>query len=174
MKQPLVSSWVKEEAKWREEWADAQTSGAHTIKRARQTQHPDVTEMLELWVSKAMTNGILLTGEVLRQKWRTFADLAGVPDDERLTLSEGWLSRFKGRTNLKQLKRHGEAGSAEPAVVERERLRIQELIERYGYQPKDIFNMDETGFFYAHVSFSFLQIHPLISWQIAPGSRSRR
>lgn len=113
--------------------------------------------MLELWVSKAMTDGILLTGEVLRQKWRSFANLAGVPEDEHLKLSEGWLSRFKGRTNLKQSKRHGEAGSAEPAIVERERLRVQECIKKYGYEPRDIFNMDETGFFYAHVLFSFVK-----------------
>jgi len=31
IKQPLVSAWVKEEAKWREEWA---SGGARTTKRA--------------------------------------------------------------------------------------------------------------------------------------------
>ena len=161
IKQPLISSWVKDEPKWREELANAQTNGAYTIKRARQTQHPEVTEMLELWVSQAMTNDLLITGEAIRQKWRTFATLAGIPEDDHLKLSEGWLSRFKDRTNLKQLKRHGEAGSADPETVERERQRVQELIKRYGYEPKDIFNMDETGFFYAHVLFSSLSIHLL-------------
>jgi hypothetical protein len=34
-----------------------------------------------------MSDGILLTGEVLRQKWNIFAALAGIPDDERLKLS---------------------------------------------------------------------------------------
>jgi hypothetical protein len=169
IKQPLIHSWVTHQDKWQREWAEAQARGAApTMKRARQTQHPDVTEMMDLWVSKAMTNGILVTGETLRQKWRSFADLAGVPDDEHLTLSEGWLSCFKKRTNLKQLKRHGEAGSAEPATVERERQRIRDLLGQYDYQPKDIFNMDETGFFYAHVSFSFLQILSLISMTDCP------
>ena len=43
--------------------------------------------MLDLWISTAMAHGILLTGEILRQKWRVFADLSGVPTDERLNLS---------------------------------------------------------------------------------------
>jgi hypothetical protein len=30
--------------------------------------------MMDLWVSKAMANTILLTGEVLQQKWNVFAD----------------------------------------------------------------------------------------------------
>jgi hypothetical protein len=39
---------------------------------------------------------IMVTGEVLRQKWSAFADLVGVPEEDRLKLSEGWLenSRF--------------------------------------------------------------------------------
>ena len=160
MKQPLVSAWVKDEPKWREEWEC--NNGGCTAKRACQTQHPEVTEMMELWVSKAMAEDILLTGEVLRQKWTKFADLAGVPQDERLNLSDGWLTRFKARTGLKQFKRHGDAASADLETVKRERKRIQELIDKYGYKLQDIFNMDETGLFYAYVPYEFLSLHALI------------
>lgn len=78
IKQPLVSAWVKEETKWREEWASA-SGRTHVTKRVCQMQHPKVTEMLDLWLSKAMVDNLLVTGEVLRQKWTTFANLAGVP-----------------------------------------------------------------------------------------------
>ena len=149
IKQPLVSAWIKEEGKWREEWA---CSGARTAKRARQTQHPEVTEMMELWVSKVMSDDIILTGEVLRQKWIRFADLVGVPEDDRLNLSDGWLARFKVRNGLKEFKRHGEAASANSETVERERQRIQTLIEEYGVEPRDLFNTDETGLFYGQAS----------------------
>ena len=47
--------------------------------------------MLDLWVSQAMANGILLTKEVLHQKWNKFVNMVGVPGDERLNLSNGWL-----------------------------------------------------------------------------------
>jgi hypothetical protein len=83
----------------------------------RQTEHPEVSEMMYPWVSKAMNDGILLTGEVLRQKWNMFADLAGIPKDERLTLSNGWLGRFKERNGLRQMKRHGEAASSNVETV---------------------------------------------------------
>jgi hypothetical protein len=160
VKQPLVSAWVKDEARWQEEWAH---SSMHTAKRMCQTQHPEVTEMLELWISKAMTENTLLTGEVLRQKWTKFADLAGVPEDERLNLSEGWLTRFKARTSLKQFKRHGEAGSADAEVVKKERERVREVIKHHGYALKDIFNMDESGLFYGYGPFILLEPITLIS-----------
>jgi len=154
IKQPLVSAWIKDEEKWREEWEQG-SCGTHAAKRARQTQHPDITEMLDLWVSKAMGDDILITGEVLCQKWTKFADLTGVPEDERLCLSDGWLARFKNRNGLKQFKRHGEAGSGDLERVEGERRRVQELIGKYGYELRDIFNMDETGLFYGFVPFFF-------------------
>lgn len=148
IKQPLISSWVKDEAKWRAAYA-SEDGVARSAKRARLTHHPEVTEMMDLWVVKACEDGLLLTGEVLRQKWRVFADMMGVPEDERLTLSDGWLTCYKNRMGLKQMKRHGEAGSAKPEVVEKEQQRIRELIQQSGFAPRDIFNMDETGLFYA-------------------------
>lgn len=146
LKQPIISDWVKTEQKWRTRWDEEQTE--HTAKRVRQTQHPQVTEMLDLWVSKAMRSGIVVTGEVLRQKWIAFANLVGVPKEDHLKLSEGWLRKFKLRLGLKEYKRHGEAASSDAKTIEDERKRIQELIDRYGYKLRDIFNMDETGLFY--------------------------
>lgn len=84
--------------------------------------------MMDLWVLKALNDGIHLTGEVLRQKWYQFADLVEIPKDERLNLSDGWLTRFKTCHNLQNFKCHGEAGSINPEVLEMERKQIQQLI----------------------------------------------
>ena len=149
-KQPLVSNWMKNEEKWRKQWAEAQGDGwQKNPKRVKQTEHPEVTEMLELWVAKAMQGGVNLTGEIIQQKWTHFANIVGVPDDDRLQLSKGWLTSFKRRCSLKEFKAHGEAGSADPSKVASERVRVQNLIEESGYGLKDLFNMDETGLFYA-------------------------
>ena len=139
LKQPRISAWVKQEAAWRaeHEWS---TALGRAAKRICQTQHSKVTEMLDLWVSKATADGVLLTGEIIRQKWQKFADLTGVPDDERLKLSEGWLSWYKVRTGLKEIKRHGEAGSMALAKVEDDQLQIQAIIKKGGYERRDIFN----------------------------------
>ncbi|KAF8229970.1 hypothetical protein L208DRAFT_1401273 [Tricholoma matsutake] len=48
LKQPIISDWVRNEAKWRKEWADQQSSGkVGNIKRMKQTKHPQVNEMLQ-------------------------------------------------------------------------------------------------------------------------------
>jgi hypothetical protein len=104
--------------------------------------------MMNLWVTKAMGDKLILTGDVLRQKWMRFANLACIPQDERLSLSNGWLARFKARNGLKQFKWHGEAASASMDTVEQERSWIQEVIMNYGLGLQDIFNIDETGLFY--------------------------
>ncbi len=49
-----------------------------------------------------------------------FADLVGIPEDNQLKLSQGWLGCFKARNGLKQMKCHGEAASAEAETVEHE------------------------------------------------------
>ncbi|KIK75217.1 hypothetical protein PAXRUDRAFT_173446 [Paxillus rubicundulus Ve08.2h10] len=96
-----------------------------------------------------MADGILLTGMVLCQKWIKFADLAGVPKDEQLNLSGGWLTRYKTRTGLKEMRRHGEAASVAAETVNKEQQRVQELIKKHQYRPCDIFNADESSLFYA-------------------------
>ena len=149
LKQPIISAWLNEEAKWREQWENSQrVPGALDAKRAHQTEHPQISDMMDLWVLQAREAGIVLTGAVLRSKWAKFAELAGVPLEDRLTLSEGWLHKFKKRHNLRDMKRHGEAASADVKTVEAERARIQKIIQDAGYQPRDIYNMDETGLFY--------------------------
>jgi hypothetical protein len=158
IKQPLISSWIKDEAKWRLQWEQTGHRNDRAAKRVRQTEHPQITEMMHLWVSKAMEDGILLTGEVLRQKWIQFADLAGIPSDERLKLSNGWLESFKEKAGLKQLTRHGEAASSKMETVERERQRVKDQIKKWlddGYELRDLFNTDETGFFWGCVSILF-------------------
>ncbi|KIK76027.1 hypothetical protein PAXRUDRAFT_171064, partial [Paxillus rubicundulus Ve08.2h10] len=149
LKQPKISDWLKHEASWRAEYEGTSAGVAHSVKRVRQTQHPKVTEMLDLWVSKAMADKLLLTGEVIRQKWKAFADRAGVPTDKCISLSEGWLSRYKVRNGLKQTKCHGEAASASPQTVYKERLCMQGLIKNGGYKLRDVFNADESRLFYA-------------------------
>ena len=67
IKQPLISSWIKDEEKWREQW-DSNTAGVCNTKCMPQTQHPKVTEMLELWVLKALRSGVIITGVLNREK----------------------------------------------------------------------------------------------------------
>ena len=154
LKQPTISAWLKEEKKYHQQYAEELAKGqTGNTKRVKQMEHPEVNEMLELWVAKAMSDEVQLSRKILRQKWTHFADLVGVPDDKRLALSDGWLESFKRWCGLKSFKQHGEAGSASPKEVEHEHECIHEcickLVAKHGYQLKDMFNMDETGLFWA-------------------------
>ena len=104
--------------------------------------------MLDTWVTMACEDGLLLTGDIICQKWKQFANMRGIPQDEQLTLSEGWLSKYKLQIGLKGVKHHGEAASACPEAIEKEQNRIQKIIKESGLGAKDVFNMDETGLFY--------------------------
>ena len=46
-----------------------------------------------------------------------FADLASIPNDDRLKLSSRWLESFKHWHRLMQVKHHREAGSAKAETV---------------------------------------------------------
>ncbi|KAI9057990.1 DDE-domain-containing protein [Trametes sanguinea] len=91
---------------------------------------------MDLWLVTVLSSNILLSGEILRQKWKSFADRCGIPADKQLSLSNGWLEKFKVRHGLREFKRHGEAASANTQTVEDERLRIQKLPPDRGLSDK--------------------------------------
>ena len=146
---------MKDEPKWHEEVKCNLGTNAQTAKHTHQMQHPEITEMMDLWVAKAMEDHILLTGKVLHQKWTWFMDLAGIPPEDCLALSDGWLACLKAQYCIKQYKWYGQAGSIDQESVERERAHMREVITTSGYDLHDIFNMDETALLYAYILSPF-------------------
>ncbi|KAH9152750.1 hypothetical protein AeRB84_004881 [Aphanomyces euteiches] len=75
---------------------------------------------------------------------------AGGQDDiDRLqsaTFSNGWLHRFQKRNNLKSRRVYGEAASASEEAVNNGRAQLIEVTR--GYEKRNIFNLDETAYFY--------------------------
>ena len=59
------------------------------------------------------------------------------------TASDGWLSKFKKRYNIRLINKAGEANSAPLETLEEERKNLQEIIEQYDLC--DVYNVDETG-----------------------------
>ena len=133
---------------------------ALSSKRARVVTRPDVDRALWMWVQDRMSKSRTVSGPELSQKRKTFEEKFGVPEVERLS-EAGWQQAFykrwsifpvhqlgeanlpNKRYGLKELKRHGEAASADPKIVEEERSRQQEILARF--HPRDRFNGDEAG-----------------------------
>ena len=141
--QPLVSKWLKDEGRIRKQATDVGTE----MKRHRDVKFPQVETRLVAWINQCGNAGQVVSGEEVKEHWRKFARLEKIPSEDWLNLSGGWFDAFKKRHNLREFKQHGEAGSANKDVVKVEVARVRAIIAEYA--PRDVFNMDETGLFYA-------------------------
>lgn len=156
LNQPTLSRWLKNESSLREQHDKLSPSK----KRHRTTKHPEFDAALSTWVDTLEQKKFVgLTGCVIKEVAKKIYDTLEIPEDERLKLSEGWLSRFKERCGLRFSQSHGEGASAPIETVEKERERLQSLIRSLleeGYKMEDLYNMDETALFYASVPESGL------------------
>jgi len=64
-----------------------------------------------------------------------------------LKFSEGWLDNWKGRFGIKKVKLHDEGGSFDITGNVEEMMNILQT-EVMGFQEKDVYNMDETAFYW--------------------------
>lgn len=113
-------------------------------KRMRTSAYPDVEEAVLEWIRDMRSRNLPLSGPIVCEKARVFAERLNVPD---FICSDGWLSRFKSRHNLVFKAVCGERADVDPDVCAHwvnERLRG--ILSQYS--PDDIFNADETALFY--------------------------
>ncbi|KDQ18967.1 hypothetical protein BOTBODRAFT_98136, partial [Botryobasidium botryosum FD-172 SS1] len=117
-----------------------------SFKRPRKVAFPEVEAALSLWVATSDRRHLTISGDLIREKARRFAALFGIPPDDFLSLSNGWLESFKVRHGLRDVRYYGEAGSVDQAQLALEIPRLQEIISKYAR--RDVFNWDESGLYY--------------------------
>ena len=83
-----------------------------------------------------------MTDDILSTKVLEFTFLL---KEDKFKRSNGWVDGFKKRHNLKQYNIHGEAASALLKNLSTMREDLCQTLK--DYNPKDIFNCDETGLF---------------------------
>lgn len=97
----------------------------------------------------------VVTGETIREKASKIREglIAAAPDSSEalaaLRFSNGWLGRFLKRHGLSSRRLHGEAASANQEAVKQGRKDLKKITQ--GYAKRDVFNMDETAYFYCSV-----------------------
>ncbi|POV99557.1 hypothetical protein PSTT_13691 [Puccinia striiformis] len=114
--QPRISAWLKDEISIRQN--ELETSAS--VKRVNKTKFETVDKLLEEWTRNAIVAKLVISGDLLREKWKDFARLQGIPSTQWLKLSNGWLDSFKARNNLKMYKKHGEAAQADELTISQE------------------------------------------------------
>jgi transposase len=108
------------------------------------TEH-DLEEQLYDWFLKKHGQGLVMDRPLLRKQAEKLAQDMGLKT--ALTFSSGWLWRWRKRYNIKFKQQHGEQRSAD-FVAGQKWLEEKLPLLLAAYNASDIFNADETGFFY--------------------------
>ena len=116
------------------------------VKKDRKPKWPILEQALGDWALQFEAVHGTVSGDLLRIKatelWQRLDEYQG---QEPPNWSEGWLEGFKSRNNFRRRRKAGESGSVE--ITEEILARMQEIRDiKAGYLPKDVYNMDETGF----------------------------
>ena len=121
-------------------------------KRQHTVKYPEMEEALAEWFH-ANQDRVNMSGDLLKESAKKILDRL-YPVHATFEFSNGWLESFKNRHGIRSYRRFGESGSVNMEVIEGERPKIREILDKY--ELKDIYNMDETGLFYRmQVSFKF-------------------
>lgn len=121
-------------------------------KRLRTAFYSDLEEALVKWYRMMQGLNVTISGPVLRLRANDIAQKLGHRD---FKCSNGWLDRFKSRYGLTfrsqpVLAPAGGTTIYPVAAMDAATVWYQNILPYYlkVYQPKDIFNMKETGLFY--------------------------
>ncbi|XP_039967465.1 tigger transposable element-derived protein 6-like [Bactrocera tryoni] len=117
-------------------------------KRQKLPEYPELEKRVLTWFLQCReSNTIPVGGNLLKEKAKVYAAKLGLT---QFNASNGWLDNFKKRNNVSFKKVCGESAAVDDEVCVQWRENIQKLIENY--EPKNIFNADETGLFYKCLS----------------------
>ncbi|OWZ03802.1 Pyruvate decarboxylase like protein [Phytophthora megakarya] len=83
---------------------------------------------------------------IYRAKLFAAAHFKHLPANKLPGFSKGWVYRFRKRHGIYSIHKHGEAASVSASNVVDGRVDMRKLTDMYPLQ--DIYNMDETSFFY--------------------------
>ena len=140
----ISSKWARLDNEAIPEWRDT--------KRHRNSEWNALKEALFEWEQRYEGAKNIVTGDVLRIKATQFWErLLCYQDLPILKWTDGWLTDFKSRHNLKDRKLHGEVDDAD---LDSQTFTTMKEIQAEGrnYNAEDIFNMNETRYFWKSTS----------------------
>ena len=116
---------------------------AEKKRKMRQTGNERINELMYDWFKTARLKNIPLSGSILQEKALLFASKL---NNLSFKASNGWLESFRQCHGIKFHVLSGESADVDEGLVTGWTDRLPSLCE--GYQLKDIFYVDESGFFY--------------------------
>ncbi|XP_063307083.1 tigger transposable element-derived protein 1-like isoform X3 [Pelobates fuscus] len=127
--------------------------GVTRVSKQRPPVLDEVEKLLLLWIEQKQRAGDIVTEAIICKKAKALhADLnqqPGMsPDVEGFKASRGWFERFKTRSGIHSVVRHGEAASSDVAAAEEFATKFLKVMVSEGYLPQQVFNCNETGLFW--------------------------
>ena len=145
-KHDIASSTLHTILKDKDNIMSAFSSGSfqQKTKKIRKPNYEDVDCALHTWFQQARSKNIPISGPILIEKGKELAESLG---HTNFSISMGWLSRFKVRHGISMKVVCGEAGSVSKETTDKwKQSELQEILKQF--EPKNIYNADETGLFY--------------------------
>uniref|UniRef100_A0A8C4N3C7 HTH CENPB-type domain-containing protein n=1 Tax=Eptatretus burgeri TaxID=7764 RepID=A0A8C4N3C7_EPTBU len=122
-------------------------------KRANICHFEPVNDFIWEWFCRMRTSNVPISGPMIREKALAYAESQGIRD---FKASMGWLDKSKTRHNINCAVLSGEGADVKLETVDQWKERLPGIIELY--DPKDIFNLHESGLFYRALQDKTLRV----------------
>lgn len=135
-----LSTFLRDQDKIAEKYSKQKDTSR---KRAREPGIPQVDEAVTIWFTEARNNKIKVSGLMITTKAQEFANKLG---HSGFKASDGWLRNWKKRNEIVYKTECGESDSVDFESAAQWMLSLDPILREYN--PRDIFNADETGLFF--------------------------
>ena len=138
------------------------SKGITIISKRRSPTLEEMERLLLIWIKDKEMAGDTITEVIICEKaCAIYADLKAAEDNggdagesstdptfEEFKASRGWFEKFKKRTGIHSVVRHGEASSSDTKAAEEFVKLFEKIVIEEGYVAQQVFNCDETGLFW--------------------------
>lgn len=128
--------------------------GVTRIVKNRPAVLEEMEKLLLIWMEEKQRAGDTVTEAAICEKAKALhADFVQQEpgtsaEPEVFKASRGWFERFKTRSGIHSVVRHGEAASSDVPAAKDFASEFLEVVTTQGYLPQQVFNCDETGLFW--------------------------
>jgi hypothetical protein len=112
-------------------------------RKVKVTDNEEINEAVWEWFTNARSKNIHISGPMVQSEALAVAKSLW---NDQFKASTGWLDNFKKRHNIVWNGVCGESKDVDDSVVSEYKPKLLELISPY--EPKNIYNADETGLFF--------------------------
>lgn len=131
------------------------SKGVTKLTKQRSQVLEEVEKLLLIWINEKRLKGdsiseALICAKALELHQHLLSNQPSRSDTNIMEFkaSRGWFEKFRRRTGIHSVLRHGEAASSDHKAAEKYVEDFGKFVDLEGYAPDQVFNCDETGLFW--------------------------